>query len=435
MAAIFFDGFHANRPRNEGQWGYLLSAAETPDPLGYGDTTKRRNPTSANSGAQKLSAFFGVDGEDQKAVKCFFGEQSGKKLYFGFGISGWQTFPTGRSPQDVDFDTLSDTDRQLNFVQLFNAADELVLSISLGVNAADVSGGVVQALRLYVNEYTADTFKVPADTVNSVAAVTVNSGGFDQTTYVVSETAENNDFIYFEFELDLTNSAENGNTTLFSCRVNDQPIARVGDVNVDRVPLDAPIANVSSLKLRGGYTADMYFDDLYVVDDTDTHTNSFLGRNTFVLSFDLDHTTPAQNDWTIVDPDGNSDPTLNVIDDDKYLTTSEFDKVAAFNLVSPSIPEGASIGAVMLTSYAKRTSLPAKYAHVYRETDGTIHDLGAAKEVTNLSYNCADQVAAGNLCSIPHTTIIGNDPSDTAIWALSDLSSGAFGVQSRNPAS
>jgi hypothetical protein len=387
MAVIFFDGFSANRPRNEGYWGEPVTASENESGDNvYGSTTKKRNASAVNSGAQKLKAV-GLPGK-QQAVKCVFGTHTGKKLFFGFAISGLQIFPTGTDANGVAYPT-TDARRNITLCRLYNSVDAEVLAISIG---AIMSAGNVTELRFKINNES-NEFVLPLSILEAVTATSVTFNTHTQTTFVVKNGAES-DFIYVEFLVDLSDSASPN----MELRINDESLklaAAQGSAGEDEeLTLSAAISNIRAIKLYGGLAIDTYIDDFYVLDDTTPGQVSFLGQETRVLSPDFD--VPYTAEWNVVSALDPPSPTLNTVDADNYITTADFDKK---NIFTPAAPLTANlIAAVMATSYARKTSRNAKYEHVYQR-------IG---EITTVDGFVATGTAlfptvAGNFCLVPDT--------------------------------
>lgn len=355
MAVLFFDGFSANRPRNEKYWG--LSVSENENLAGgaiYGSTTTKRNAAAVNSGAQKLTAF--GDPAKQQAVKCFFGAQSATRVVVGFAVSGLQIYPNGT---DATGASLTSTgQRPLKLFELHDAANNVVLTLNVEIEATATPNQDELRFRIAGNNaFTLASIGIVVDSANTESA-TFNTHA--QNTFVLRETEDNEDFVYLEFAIDMTNNTES--KVLF--RFNDQPISVVNENDdfIEEMVLAAPIASVAAIKFYGGITKDLFIDDFYVLNSSGTANTNFLGRETRILSPDLEAADLAE--WTVVSDQTPADPTLNVVDNTNYITTTESNLTSTFKPTASL--NAALVAAVAVTSYAKKTSLNAFYEHVYQ---------------------------------------------------------------------
>jgi len=528
MAVLFFDGFSANRPRNEKYWG--LSVAENENLAGgaiYGSTTTKRNAAAVNSGAQKLTAF--GDPAKQQAVKCFFGAQSATRVIVGFAVSGLQIYPNGTDATGASL--TSTTQRPLKLFELHDAENDVVLTLNVEIEPTATPNQDELRFRIAGNDaFTLASIGIVVDSADTESAT------FDthaQNTFVLRETEDNEDFVYLEFAIDMTDNAES--KVLF--RFNDQPISVVNENDdfIEEMVLAEPITNVAAIKFYGGITKDLFIDDFYVLNSSGTANTNFLGRETRILSPNLEEADLAE--WTVVSDQTPADPTLNIVDNTNYITTTEPNSTSTFkptaNLTAPLV------AAVAVTSYAKKTSLNARYEHVYQsigqatsvdgftvsngddnfynisangnycldgtqnsrprykkaadnyyiyyssyvsawiiannvnddgnyfysawtgggeppatpplsgwnpnfssgsptltaqscsiaQPNGDLQSLGDPKIVANLSYNCN----SGSLCSVPHTTIVEQNPDTDAAWDIAEINAGSFGVRSLEP--
>lgn len=386
MAVLFFDGFSANRPRNEKYWG--LSVSENENLAGgaiYGSTTTKRNAAAVNSGAQKLTAF--GDPAKQQAVKCFFGAQSATRVIVGFAVSGLQIYPNGTDATGASL--TSTAQRPLKLFELHDAANNVVLTLNVEIEATATPNQDELRFRIAGNNaFTLASIGIVVDSADTESAT------FDthaQNTFVLRETEDNEDFVYLEFAIDMTDNTES--KVLF--RFNDQPISVVNENDdfIEEMVLAAPIASVAAIKFYGGITKDLFIDDFYVLNSSGTANTNFLGRETRILSPNLEEADLAE--WTVVSEQTPADPTLNVVDNTNYITTTEPNSTSTFkptmNLTAPLV------AAVAVTSYAKKTSLNARYEHVYQSLGQPTSVDGFT--VSNTNYDTSYSVFAdGEYC-------------------------------------
>ena len=382
MAVIFFDGFSANRPRNDRFWGLGVGAGESEtDGRVYGSTEKHRNGTSPNSGSLKLKAF--GDATKQQALTCLFFNQTGKKLFFGFAISGLQIYPTGTAANGAAFSP--DATRKLKLFELKDDTQATVLTVYA---AAEIDGSPAAATSLFLQVDSISTaYEIPLAGVDSFDEESATFNSNSQSTFVVRQpSTEDADFIYLEFAVDMSDETE----TILQCRFNDIPLflTDAPEAFTEDLILPSPIAGVAAIKFYGGITKDLYLDDFYVSDSTGTINTTFLGRETRILSPNLVATAKA--DWAVVSSQTPADPTLNTIDVENYITAADADKTSTF---SPAASMTATlVAAVSMTSYARKTALNARYEHVYQR-------LGGSTSVAGFAVSNADQASAnGDYC-------------------------------------
>lgn len=444
MAAIFFEGFNANRPRNDAYYGVRQSdfSSNYPASVIFGSTEKKRNPGTPNAGALKLTAigksnYLGSPGVQNSFsngpnLQCTFATQTGKKLFFGVAISGLQLHPYNGQYTDGQY-MGSGTPPESYLAQpplLEHTFLRLKSSTGQNIDLTVLAGGTTTVpMKLLVSRSTADTetFDILSDYIGgglqAEGATFPWLGSTVAQFFEVVRDPSNNDFIYFEFAVDLTDPL----TTTFECRINDQPLRLTSAPETEVLSLSSPMPNINRIIFFSGVSGDMFYDDFYVADDTGITVNDFLGRETAVYSPNL--TAATEIDWDVVSSLTPADPTLNIIDDANYITTGGFDQVSTFNgTISPGAT--ALVGAVMLTSYAKKVSLDAKYEHVYKPAVGNVQAIGAPRNVTNLSFNCPENT----LCAVPLVTIMPVNPVTNAQWTVSEINSDSFGVKSLDPA-
>lgn len=379
MAVIFFDGFSANRPRNDRFWGFGVNAGES-ETGGrvFGSTETHRNGTSPNSGALKFKAF--GEAAKQQAQTCFFTAQSDKKLFFGFAVSGLQLYPTGTNAAGVAFSP--PTKRKLKLFELQDDTSPTATTVLTVYAAADLSP---TKLLLCVDSLTTE-YEIPLDAITDFEEESATFNTHTQSAFVVRQPGtEDADFIYLEFAIDMTDETE----TVLSCRFNDIPLFLTNSPSfTEDLILPAPLTNVAAIKLYGGIARDMYIDDFYVSDNTGTVNTTFLGRETRILSPNL--AASEKTDWTVVSNQTPANPTLNTVDVENYITSATANQISTF---APTANMSAVlVAAVSMTSYARKTALNARYEHVYQR-------LGTTTSVAGFTVSVADNLAAsGSYC-------------------------------------
>jgi hypothetical protein len=372
MAVIFFDGF--NRTPNLNHWTLT-------------------NATFA-VGANSSLAVINANGDASNKIRLSnVGTHSNKKLYLGVRIAGYA------APHDAT----------QSFLTFYNAAGDSVLVIKWDTNvaASDLGLTIVQGAT------TLTTYTI----LNSIAS-----------TGTVSNTGARNFFVgtgpsgissvgrVLEFEIDLADDT-------IAVRYEGQSL--LNSAAAELTSLATPIADIATLDIFGAVTDDYgvypVVFDLYLLDDTGTFANTWLGSEFEVKSSTFDNTAPTFNQWNVVG--GSNGSVLNSADGDtSYIRSGVFNEVGVFPVsdISSSIFAPA-IAAMRVDSVSRRPSLDAAYKYAYN--NGT----------TTFEMGSRIVLASGTYATKP-AQIIRTNPNTNQAWTLSQINSGSFGVKSVDPA-
>lgn len=365
MAVIFFDGF--NRPVEPTYWT-TQGAIDYPGALRLPEST----PVANNALLKNI------------------GTQSNKKLYFGLRVGSY-TVAT----------SLGTTGQP--FLVFYDSTDTSVLEIlwtDNNITSPDI-GLLVKQSGTVVATYTV---------LNSIASVITNTA--PNGVKILSP----NDRV-FEFEIDLANDT-------LAIRFEGQNLQN--DSNASSTTISS-IGDIASIRVYGGAVANSnscYVRDTYLVDDTGTFANTWLGSNFAVHSPDVSSGSPVVGDWTSTSQ-YNAATALNTNDSDTgYIRTKNFNDYYICNVDDIS-PTGVSpvVAGIRLNSVARKVQLDSAYKYAYRnKTTNTNYDMGTKIVLTNTAY----QAKAAQFINV--------NPETAAQWTVSEINDNAFGVKSVDPA-
>ena len=456
MAIIFFEGFNDNREVNRGFWYPLPTATSTATNqprTSWGATGTIPNQRGAQQNQGSLVVYnYNTNDTGALSLNCDYGTQEApvngtRKIFFGFAIHNLHTDWWGldSSGNDVNGNSASATDLLSPFCEI-NAITGTALTFSFGRDSASASEQYLIQVDGTGNAQ-APQFVVPADYFEAASLPSrqrTAGGGGDQTVqnrYVAEQ------WVYIEIAVTLSDTGSPDPSTV-EMRFQDQNLIAKGASNV--VDLATKRSTLETLKIILSQTYTTYFDDLYIADNTGAIANNFLGQevkiyspNISVLAADPGGAEGKQ-DWDVVPTGG--DPTLNIVDNTNYITTSVQNSTSSYRVTNPiTLDTDAIIGAVMLTSWGRKTSLDARYEHVYNLAadlsdvhysveEDPANNYNFSKFLTNLSFDCS---AVAGICDKPYTTIMTQRPdtatSATGGWAISEINEAWFGVRALTP--
>lgn len=255
---------------------------------------------------------------------------------------------------------------------------------------------------------------------STALSVIVKQGATTRATYTLSAPqvtiggwANTNDVTHWEFELDPDNDT-------IAIRVNGQYLT--GATPASPLVLATAFASVGRVTLWG-YQANnsATFDDLFVVNDSGTYANTWLGVDTRVR-LRTRSGTATNSGWT-----GNTSAIDARDGDAGSISTKTEDSLFALAYNAMSLAAGTAIGAVKVSSVARAVSQPVAYKHVFHnEATQTTYEVGDAKVMGQ--NNDVNYPAGDNFSLI---TYMLQNPATSAQWTPSELdnSNSRFGVK------
>ena len=379
MSVIFFEGF--NRTVDPNFWTLASSSNNSRLPALYGsgrtENSSYRLPTAdVNFSATPCS------------MTAKFSPASLTKVYLGYVVDylATQLGQYGGGSGAV-------SGAKQKHLTVYDATDAELFHIS----ARQVSGGM--AFSLYSSTYFGGA--------NPIGSFIINNDTTPPGTYLYSEwygAYMYGNWNHFEFEIDLVSNT-------VAARRNGQTLY-TESTGALTVLLPDAMPSVGAFRFHGHPSSEYSIDDMYVATSAGTTANTWLGPNTRVYSPGFAASTPAE--WS----NGSSASAVNADDNDSsFISTNVINKVNVFDTgVSPS-PSDAIVGGVKLLSVARKVTLDAAYRHVYKDTDGVIHNLSPNFDLTTTAYKRSSAFAFEN-------------PATASPWTLAELDSGKFGVKS-----
>lgn len=391
MAIIFFDGF--NRDFDTTHWSRT------------DETNMVLNGTVRSNSGPNSMYLYGGETLDYRLTLSNIGTHDNKKLYFGFVMSNYAAdtvdlvaYPDGRP-----------------FLRFYDSNNNLVLTLTVDSSAMGNNSQVSYGDNIYFN------------VVQSGAVVDSYNVGVATTASGTVKVISNGDWRYFEFEIDL-NSAPN----TFAMRVEGTPV--VNSNSTQKTDLTA-ITNIAKIEFVAGRMYQQYswqagtgtfIDDLYLVDDTGTRENTWLGPDTVVrnISVNSDNFDSAvdTNQWYST---GGTDRLYSDDGDTSGIRTNAFNQYQLYNwsdINTAALPPGTLVGALRISTKAKNASLDAAYKIVGKSAVNTLHDLSAKYVLSNNTYTTYGP------------EYILNNPATADRWTAAEINSFKFGVKSENPA-
>ena len=190
---------------------------------------------------------------------------------------------------------------------------------------------------------------------------------------------------YFEFEIDLA-------ANKIAIRRNNMYLFTAGGQT--QITLPTPMTGVGNVTLYGSYWNGVLYDDFYVVNNSGSLTNTWLGSTVRCLSTNIIGCGGTRLfEWS-----GNGYCTgVDLASDDydlSYISTTDINKTVAVGLETSGggIFSGLTnpkIGAVRVftDSTARKTGpLDAAYQHIYRTAAGQIVPLTSKRLVTSINW-------------------------------------------------
>lgn len=249
---------------------------------------------------------------------------------------------------------------------------------------------------------TVTTFNV----LNSIADVSWSLNG--DIRYIFSENR------VLEFEIDLVNNT-------LKIQYNGQSL--FDGANADTATQLAIGNDLTAVALFGSVLSSTLVRDIYLVDDTGSFANTWLGVNFAVHAQNTQGFPTISTNWT-AEPnlDGNY---LHTNDSDiSFVRTDALNAPLAYDLSTIS-PGGYNpvVAGIKVASVARRLQLNAAYKHIYRnQSTNTNYEMGERIVLTSPTY--AQQPAQ----------FINVNPETNAQWTVTQINSNAFGVKSVDPA-
>lgn len=390
MAIIFFDGF--NRDFDSSHWSRTNETA-----------IRLSTTVRAGSGPNSLE-LGGSDSLNNRLMLSNIGTHAGKKLYLGFALHKFYL-----SPADANTYPLG---RQ--FLRFFNNSNVAVLTIGFDIQPSSSNSQVPYGSDVDINVIQSNTV------VSSYRAGLVTNPWWGGS--IIAETQ----WLYFEFELDL----QSATNTIAINITGTQLLNSTGASNTNIATID----NISKIEFTAGNTASSYspasyIDDLYLIDNTGTRENTWLGPETVVRNLSPDPSdnfdsaaVSGANQWF---SNGDSNRLHTDDGDISGIRTASFNQRQLYNwsnINTGTLTPGTIIGAVRISTKAKNASAPAAYRIVGRDALGTDFDLSDKYVMTNRAY------------TVNGPKYILNDPATNARWTVPDFNAYSFGVKSENPA-
>lgn len=390
MAIIFFDGF--NRDFDSAHWTRT-------DPVNM-----VLNGTARTNSAPNSMYLYGGETLDYRLALNNIGTHSSKKLYMGFVLRNYV----------VDTADLTPYPDGRPFLRFYDSSDNLVLTIAVDSSSAGSNSQVSYGDDVYFN------------IVQAGAVVDSYNIGVATTTSGTKKVIADNTWRYFEFEFDIDSA-----TNTVAMRVEGTPVV---NSNATETTALTTIANIAKIEFVAGRLHQPYYwqpgtgtfiDDFYLVDDTGTRENTWLGPDTVVRNINVETGNfdggVTTNQWYST----GDDQRLHTDDGDTSgIRSNAFNQYQLYNwddIDTNSLPPGTLVGALRVFTKAKNASLDAAYKIVGENALGSIYDLSAKYVLSNNTY------------TIYGPEYVLNNPSTTDRWTVPEINSFKFGVKSENP--
>lgn len=366
MAVIFFDGF--DRAMDAHYW------------------------TSTNAGfGESVLTFVASDPVTNNARLGNIGTHTAKKLYFGLRLLTY----------DVKHDQ--------PFLKFYNASGSVVLTLQWNLN----DGPLVAYPNVGLEPVLASGATLsPFVVSNSIAGVGFSNGN-PRSIFLGA--------VVLEFELDLT-------AYTLAVTFNGQPLQTMSAATT-LTGLTSAVSEIAGLAIFGGTTSTATVQDMYLIDDTGTFANTWLGNNFAIHALETspNNSYPVHNTgW--VDKNNSSSVSKDDIKtndgDGSFMRTGTFDKEIAFNLTDIS-PGGfnPAVAGIRVRSVARRQLLNAAYKHfVWNPSSTTGAEMGTRVVLTNSTY----AAQPGQFINV--------NPLTSAQWTVADVNNTGFGAKSVDPA-
>jgi len=385
MAIIFFDGF--NRDLDENHWTLT-------------NTTNMGLNSNVRSGSGPNSMhLYGDEALDYRLSLTNIGTHSAKTLYLGFALHNYVTttsdtalYPSGRP-----------------FLRFYNSSNVLVLTLTFDTTPTSSNSQVEYGTDVNINVVQANTI---VDTYTAGL-----SGEYHGQIVAINE------WIYFEFELDIESA-----TNTLAMHIAGMPL--VNSNSLQKTDLTT-ISNIAKIEFVNGrirqYTSSgCYIDDLYLVDNTGTRENTWLGPETVVrnVSVDSDNFDAAvtANQWFST---GNYQRLYSNDGDTSGIRTSAFNQIQLYNwanIDASSLTPGTLVGAVRISTKAKNASLASAYRIIGKSGSETTYDLSDKYVMSDNTYKTRGP------------EYILDNPETSDRWSVAEINSFQFGVKSEDPA-
>lgn len=365
MAAIFFESF--NTTVNPAYW--TLTTNGISNPFGYGNVLGEGNgfSISSNSG--------GSAGTAVAQAQLAFTNQTSGKVYVGFRVLAglWVGY---YDPYEHKLCTFHDN----------SGAEICSIYIKPGRTSNEFTVLVMQGLSARANYY-----------LSSPVLTNINNG--------YTSAAH-----HWEFELDVDNNT-------LAIRVNGQYLT--GANPSSPLLLMTSFASVARFSLYGYVFPNpyqtIYFDDVYVVNNSGTYANTWLGPDTRVRARGMNPYDAYTNDnWT---PGAYPQPLSSNDGDASYISTKTQGALFALSYSAMSLPAGTAIGGVKVSSVARAVSLPVAYKHVFHDSAAPatyeVGDTAVLGQNNNVNY------PTGGTRSL--VTFFMQNPATSAQWTATQL--------------
>lgn len=358
MAVIFFDGF--NREINTNHWT-ATNATHSTNVISIASS----NPVANNLRLSNI------------------GTHSSKKLYLGLRLSSYYA------------------DDNQPFITFYNSSNSAVLQLTWNTSTVTVPNVGINVVT--AGGTTATTYTV----LNSIAQTAFgpfNFGpGLSNLTGVFQATR------VLEFEINLTNNTikmQYNGQSLFNSSSNET----TGGLAIGN--------NIAGLAIFGSPLGTTMIEDIYLIDDSGSFANTWLGNNFAIHSPDL-QSSGAGNGWTVVPADNGV--YLNSADSDtSYVRTASIDAQIAFDLTTFS-PSGNNpvVAGIRVDSVSRRLQLDAAYKYLYRnQSSETAYEMGDRIVLTGSTYTRKP------------AQFINVNPETGAQWTSAQINDNAFGLKS-----
>lgn len=371
MAVIFFDGF--TRPLDLAYWtntggNISLPAINVNAAAGGSVSFTNSNPVVNNLRLSNI------------------GTHTNKKLYFGIRLQQFYV------QHDQPFLKFYDASNNVVLTLQWNIAD--VVSPDIGIEAV-LSGGS-----------TLSPFVVDNDIAPVIWSASATDPGLFLNTSVL------------EFELDLT-------AYTLAIKFSDQSLRTLSNVTT-LSGLTSAINTIAGLAFFGSTTGGTIFD-IYLIDNTGSFANTWLGTNFRVHSQTFGGQPQVNTGWV---NSANSAPSHTEIDtndsDASFIRVGEINKEIAWALNDIAVSGlNPAVAGIRMSSFSRRLQLASAYKYFYH--DGANFSAGAemGTRMSLSSDNYAQQALQ----------FINTNPLTSAQWTVADINThGAFGVKSVDPA-
>jgi hypothetical protein len=160
----------------------------------------------------------------------------------------------------------------------------------------------------------------------------------------------------------------------------------------------------------------VFFDDLYVIDDTGANNNDFLGE--IIVEARLPNANGDQVDWT---PNSNVANETRVDDpgapdgDNSYNSSSNAGDIDLFQFTDLSLVTGNIIGVAVVTTARIESSGARSLRNLYKRSGGSIQET-ASHSVASTSYQDYENIHELN-------------PDTALAWTVPDIDDGQFGYK------